>query len=317
LNSNLTPNFAYQKNAPNTGASLEKNMESVIENFKPTIIIYPYSNDEHPDHWGTNAFVEYACNKLNYTGQRYSYPVHISETWPFPQAYTNLLPASFMLSILNQSKWLVFPIDNSNEKLKSNAINTYKSQLANPSYLRSFVRNYELFATYEQGTISKRNVSINYIDGQEFPPTIFQDPKGDTLVKPPFYTFYSILNLKLMDDIKDVGFDVDNNTLWMSVKTDGGISKNSIYHFGIRSFGNGNVNRVDVNVTNGTATYEIPSSNSKYSKVPLKVIVKDNGIIIGIPYNLFDNDKKFMISVDDTRNNQYIDRTGWYTINVI
>lgn len=75
---NHTTIFAYQKNAPYTGASLEKNMETVITNFKPTLIIYPDPEDSNRDHWGTSSFVEYAIYKLNYTGQMYTYLVHIS-----------------------------------------------------------------------------------------------------------------------------------------------------------------------------------------------------------------------------------------------
>jgi hypothetical protein len=37
----------------------------------------------------------------------------------------------------------------------------------------------------------------------------------------------------------------------------GGISKNGIYHFRIRSFGNSNVNRIDIQVQNGTANFEM------------------------------------------------------------
>ena len=58
------------------------------------------------------------------------------------------------------------------------------------------------------------------------------------------------------------------------------------------------------------------ASNSLKSD-SLKVKVNDNGIIIGIPSNLLLNDQKFMLSVDDMRNNQFLDRTGWYTVNIL
>jgi len=312
---NQTPNFAYQQNAPYTGASLEQNMETVITDFKPTIIIYPDPNDLNPDHWGTSAFVEYATNKLNYTGQTYTYLVHVSSVWPFPRGYfpqTYLLPPSFLS---NQNKWVVFPLSNPDEKLDLNAINSYKSQLnEDPTYLLSFVRKNELFIPDKQLTVVKNNVSVNYVNSSGFPKTIFQHPKGETLVKPPLEVFYSIFSNLNLFDITDVGFEVDNNTTWMSLKTVGGISKNGIYHFRIRSFGNSNVNRIDIQVQNGTANYEILANNSE-SAQPLEVIVKGKEIIIGIPSNLF-TDSKYMISVDSMKNGQYLDRAGWYTINL-
>lgn len=313
---NHTSNFAYQQNAPYTGASLDKNMETVITDFKPTIIIYPDPNDSNPDHWGTSSFVEYAINNLNYTGQMYTYLIHVSSAWPFPRGYfpqTYILPPSFLSK---HNNWTVFPLKDSDEQLKYNAINIYKSQLNNdPTYLRSYVRKNELFIPDKQITVLKNNVSNDYIKSSEFPKTLFPDPKGDTLVKPPLEVVYSTFSNLNLFDITDVGFEIDNNTTWMSLKTVGGISKTGIYHFRIRSFGNNGVNRIDIQVQNGTAKYEMLANNSAYVQ-PLEVKVKGNGIIIGIPSNLF-TDTKYMISVDAMKNSQYLDRAGWYTINIV
>ena len=312
---NHTPNFAYQKNAPYTGVSLEKNMETVITDFKPTIIIYPNPNDSNPDHWGTSSFVQYATNNLNYTGQMYTYLVHVSSVWPFPRGYfpqTYILPPYFLAK---QNKWVVFPIENSDEKLKFKAINSYKSQLNNdPTYLLSFVRKNELFIPNNETTLLKNNVSIDYSNTSGFPKTIFHDPEGDALVKPPFEVYDSIFSNLNLFDITDVGFEVDNNTIWMSLKTVGGISKSGFYNFRVRSFGNGVVNRIDIQVKNGNVNYLMIANNSEIVE-PLEVKVNENGIIIGMPSNLF-NDTKYMISVDAMRNNQYLDRAGWYTINL-
>jgi hypothetical protein len=57
------------------------------------------------------------------------------------------------------------------------------------------------------------------------------------------------------------------------------------------------------------------ASNSVYSKQPIPVKIKGSGIVIGIPSNLL-NGTKYMVCVDSKRNNQYIDRIGWYTVNV-
>ena len=156
---------------------------------------------------------------------------------------------------------------------------------------------------------------LDYVNQKGFPQKIFHDPVGDTLIKPPMDVFYSTFsNLKLMD-LSDIGFEVDNSTTWVSLKTDGGISKTGVYHFRVRSFENGIVKRVDVKVQNGMANYEMLASNSENSAEPLKVKVEGNGIVIGIPSNLI-NGNKYMIAVEDEKNNQYLDRTGWYTVNL-
>ena len=317
INGNHTSNFAYQNNAPYNGVSLEQNFEAVITNFKPTIIIYPNPEDSNPDHWGTSSFVEYATNKLNYNGQMYTYLVHVSAVWPFPRGYfpqTYILPPYFMT---DTNKWLVFPISASDEQLEYQAINSYHSQLNNdPTYLLTFVRKNDLFAANKQLTFVKNNDSVNLMKSSKFPTTIFQDPKGDTLIKPPLEVYYSIFSNLNLFDITNVGFEMDNTTIWMSLNTVGGISKIGVYDFRIRNFGTNGVNRVDIKVQHGHASYINMASNSVYSKQPLKVKIVGSGIIIAIPSSLF-NGTKYMVSVDSKRNNQYVDRAGWYTVNMV
>jgi LmbE family N-acetylglucosaminyl deacetylase len=317
INGNHTSNFAYEANAPYNGVSLENNFESVITNFKPTVIIYPNYEDSNPDHWGTSSFVEYTMNKLNYTGRAYTYLVHVSAVWPFPRGYfpqSYILPPYFMS---NQYKWNVFPVSSSDELSEYFAIKCYKSQLNNdPSYLLSFVRKNELFETSEQINITKNNDTVNHIKDSKFPNTISIDPTGDILVKPPLEVYYSIFSNLNLFDLTDVGFEVDNNTIWMSLKTVGGISSTGVYNFHLRSFSNNGVNRVDIKVQDGHATYLNMASNSNISNQPVQLKFKKSGIIIGIPSNMISG-TKYMISVDSMKNGKYVDRAGWYTVNVL
>ena len=316
INGNHTSNFAYQRKAPYNGVSVEQNFETLITNFKPTVIIYPNPEDSNPDHWGTSSFVEYATNKLNYNGRMYTYLVHVSAVWPFPRGYfpqAYILPPYFMT---NYNSWSVFPISVSDEKMEYQAINSYNSQLnSDPAYLLTFVRKDELFAANKQLTVVKNNNSVNLIESSRFPTTIFQDPTGDTLIKPPLEVYYSIFSNLNLFDITNIGFEIDNTTTWMSLNTVGGISKTGVYDFRIRSFGTDGVNRIDIKVQHGRANYLNMASNSVYSNKPLQIKIERSGIIIGIPSNLL-NGTKYMVSVDSRRNNQYVDRVGWYTVNV-
>jgi hypothetical protein len=164
--------------------------------------------------------------------------------------------------------------------------------------------------------VVKNNDSINLIKSSRFPTTIFQEPEGMELVKPPLEVYYSIFSNLNLFDITDVGFEMDNSTTWMSLKTVGGISKTGTYDFRIRSFEtDGVVNRVDIKVQHGHAFYLDMASNSVYSKQPIPVKIEGSGIIIGIPSNLI-NGTKDMICVESSKDNQYIDRIGYYTVNV-
>ncbi len=310
-----TKPFAYQVNASYTGISLEQNMQTVIATFKPTIIIYPYPNDANTDHWGVSAFVEYAANNLNYTGQMYSYMVHVDSIWPFPRSYfpqSYLLPPAFLQ---NQVTWFEFPISESDENLMLEAVNCYKSQLSpDPTYLRSFVRKNELFIPTYQIYVAKNNSTVNYLKGTSFPKTIFVDPSGDTLIKPPMDFIDSVFGNLNLYDLTNIGFEVDNNTAWLSLQTVGGISKKGVYNFHVRTFGSTN-NRIDVSVYNGSARYVIYDNSSLSSTAPIKLKFKGNGIIIGIPSSLF-TAPKYMIGADTQQNQEFIDKTGWYTVNL-
>ena len=316
INGNHTSFFAYQRDAPYNGVSIEQNFETVINNFKPTVIIYPNPEDSNPDHWGTSSFVEYATNKLNYNGCMYTYLVHVPAVWPFPRGYfpdSYILPPYFMTNFNN---WLVFPISASDEQLEYQAINSYHSQLnKDPSYLLTFVRKDDLFESNKQITVVKNNDSVDMINTSRVPTTIFQEPKGMELIKPPLEVYYSIFSNLNLFDITELGLEIDNTTTWMTLNTVGGISKTGIYDFRIRSFGTDGVNRVDIKVQYGHAHYLDMAYNSVYSKQPIPVKIKGSRIVIGIPSNLL-NGTKYMVCVDSKRNNQFIDRIGWYTVNV-
>ena len=58
--------------------------------------------------------------------------------------------------------------------------------------------------------------------------------------------------------------------------------KNRFYHFRFRSFENGIVKRMDVKVKNGMQTMKCLQLPTIQLSEPLKVKVKDNGIVIEI-----------------------------------
>lgn len=305
--------FAFQTNSSYCGESLESNIETMIKKYNPTIIVYPALDDDNTDHWGTGSFVDYAVNSMGYQAKMYSYLVHNDETlWPFPRSYypqSNLLPPSYLA---NQTNWFIFPLSNSLEQYKFNAVNSYKSQMKkDPVFLKSYVRTNELFAVDPIINVTRQNTTTDYTKSSGFPMAVFHDPTGDILNKPDDH-MYSVFQNKNSYDINDVGFEIDNNTLWISIKTTGGISKNGMYMFHLRGFGDNGVSRIDFIVQNGKLSYIMPSSNS----VTPELNIRSNtaGIVVGIP--AMNDDHSFMIDVDAGNATQISDRTGFFNVDV-
>ncbi|AEG18490.1 PIG-L deacetylase family protein [Methanobacterium paludis] len=314
--SHSTNSFAYELNAPYCGENLEKNLKQIIEDFQPTIIIYPDGNDKNPDHWTTSAFVDYATNKLNYTCKKYGYLTHTYSQWPYPRSYnpdTYLVPPP---ELSNQS-WVVFPLNGVDESLKFDAIKSYSSQITpDASYIIAFVKKNELFSVYSDINVSSQKNNTNYFKGSSFPPTIFQDPENDLLINE--ISNLIDLNLENTDsfDLTSIGFEMDQNTTWLSLKTMGAIANNTPYEFHIRTFGSDNASRIDIWIQNGKASYEMFSQNSVKSHLKIKTVVKHDGVIVEIPSNII-NSKKIMISADVMNQQGMVDRTAWRTVNIV
>ena len=77
-------NNSYSGETLYAGENLYSDFVKIIEDFEPTVIVYPHSNDRHPDHWAVNAFVKYSIVRSNYAPQHeWLYLVHRGD-WPTP-----------------------------------------------------------------------------------------------------------------------------------------------------------------------------------------------------------------------------------------
>ena len=321
--------FSYDLNAPYCGENLVNELEQVIGDFKPTIIIYPDPNDKNTDHWATSAFINYATTQMNYKCIKYGYLAHAYSLWPYPRGYN---PNSYLTpspELSNEASWITFPLNRYDEALEFLAIKSYKSQITpDSSYLISFVKRNELFSVYPDLNISVQNRSTNFLKGSVFPPTLFNDPENDLMVNDIFndpenelmandIRYLNDLNLNNTDslDLTTVGFEMNKNTTWISLKTRNGISNNTFYEFHLRTFANNGTNRIDIQIMNGRANYQMISQNSVKSNLKIKTIVKHNGIIIGIPSSMI-NSNQFMINADVSNKQGIVDTTAWRTVDI-
>jgi len=130
-------------------ATLSTALQTQITQYNPDIVIYPDTQDANPDHSTIGKAVEQLL-KANPKITGYEYLVHYKLIWPRPRALEPNLELTPPYQLLNKdTSWEQVPLSQTNENLKSEAIHTYKSQLANSwlnGLLISSIRRNELLA---------------------------------------------------------------------------------------------------------------------------------------------------------------------------
>ena len=169
--------FSYELNAPYCGANVVKNLEDIMNSYKPTMIFYPDDGDEHPDHWATSAFVQYTAIKTNYTGESFTYLVH-KGSWPSPLSYQATYSLEAPRDVLDlDGTWYRLNLTKDDENSKEKAINSHATQISlMQNYLMSFVRVNEIFANYPVIDIEK----VSNPDLTQMPSSSYKDLKYDS-----------------------------------------------------------------------------------------------------------------------------------------
>jgi LmbE family N-acetylglucosaminyl deacetylase len=279
--------FVYEKNAPYSGANVVKNMESIINGFKPTIIFYPDDGDDHPDHWAVSFFAQYSMMETNYGGVNYTYLVHKGYHWPKPEYYLPnewLNPPRELLDL--DANWTYFRINESEENKKRDAVNSHKSQIhLTRDYLQSFVRINDLLATYPEITVVKDNGSLSK---GIMPTASYKDERVD----------YRTRLFRSMEDLTSAGITYDDQYVYLVVEAASDMPDNVIHNIHLRWSNGQEMKRIDITVKDGVAQYQSKASNSILpTKQPL---VEENGniIILKLPKSIFTGVKESLLSVD-------------------
>lgn len=311
----VTYQYAFQENATYCGANVAGNLETIITDFKPTIIIYPSGDDEQFDHQATSGFLEYVTQETGYNGTKYTYLLHLPPNWPSPRSYYPeyyLVPPKQMVGVENGPEWFVFNLTTLEQRFKEQSFQEYKTQIVPSSYLRSFLRENELFAKYPTLNVSKSadNSSLSdFAAGSVNLTDLFYDAAGDGKYQ----------GKEKSMDIISVGMKVNDNSVngnsWVSIKTVGEPSSSAVYDVRMNIFNTGGTERVNISVHNGTAQIQQDvNGNTTMKNIPL--IVKNNTLIMGIPSDLFKNNPNFIISVDAIKSGAIIDQTPWRVVKI-
>jgi len=312
VTTNINYPYSYQKNVTYSGTNLEQNLEEIIGDFQPTVILYTDSEDEQIDHWATYAFVEYATARINYQGAKYTYLVHDPPDWPSPRIYQpeDSLNPPRELTLIGY-EWITFPLNSDQERLKETAVDTYTSQINSYSYIQSFIRKNELFGIDPVVNSTVSNESLDFFSGDQFPPNVVKEPKKNDRGKGSIRT----------REIAAVGFEMDKNNTWISLRLDENISSSESYEVHILPLdvanpGAANSGRIDINIQNGRANYQKFSDNSFTSGEP-KVQTVDNGLIIEMPTSAFNGVNSFLISADIEDGTTLLDWTAWREVKIV
>ncbi len=295
--------FAYEKNAPYTGASVVNNMESIISDFKPNVIFYPDDGDDHPDHWAVSFFARYALMETNYTDDaEYNYLVHKGFHWPKPEYYLpneRLIPPKELFGL--DANWTYFTISQKEEDMKRDAVNSHRSQIhLTRDYLQSFVRVNDLIAIYPEIVVVKDNGNLSK---GIMPVASYKDERVD----------YRTLLFSSMEDVTSAGITFDDQYVYLVVEAASDIPDDVIHNLHLRWFNGQEVKRMDITVKDNVAKYESKAENSIIPSTPPLVDEKDNMLIVKLPKSTFAGTKVALLSIDvaNKETNDPVDIMAW------
>ena len=135
----LSPHAAY------TGGNLERDLQRVIEQFAPTLVLAAAPQDRNPDHHASGAL---ARRLLQRRGQleRLRYWIVHAPHWPAPRGYQpqlSLSPPALAAAL----QWESLPLSAAEQAHKLAALRDHRSQMQlTEPFMLSFVRANELFA---------------------------------------------------------------------------------------------------------------------------------------------------------------------------
>lgn len=225
---------SYRQNAPYAGETVLANLEQIMRDFKPTLILSPHPADEHPDHAATWAFVATSFLKIRNSGtalwpELYTYLIHRGD-FPIPHGYKveELLLPPRPLQKRQNNQWYTYPLNSDNEFIKEQSLKEYVSQLRVPimsNFLHSFIRKNELFEEVQIPVIKHEpsGVDLSILDSWQNQEPFLVNPRG---VNP-------LGALEHGANVTAIAGAIQNNALWLHFHIPGFSKKRMRYHVSI------------------------------------------------------------------------------------
>lgn len=228
---------SYRPDAIYAGETVTADLEQILRDFKPTVILSPHPADEHPDHSTTWAFIAATSIMAGNGGisprpQLYTYLIHRGD-FPIPHGYkpeADLLPPRPLYQSHPQ-RWSVYPLTPEKTAIKEKALNEYVSQLRIPimsGLLHSFIRKNELFEEVVIPVATRKSVEVDLTElnawaGQE---PVLVHSKGVS----------SIGALERRAKVESIASIVQDTAIWLHFSIPNFSKKNNQYQISLIDF---------------------------------------------------------------------------------
>nr|WP_283809079.1 PIG-L family deacetylase [Tumebacillus amylolyticus] len=158
---------AYHPHAPYCGLSVVNDLRKLLDEYRPTDVLYPDPHDVHRDHWATSAFTQYALTAEadDLKPREWNYLIHYPE-FPDPRRYRPNAPLTHPSHLTDVGvAWLSLPLSKQVETDKHAAILAHTSQIhMMKNLLESFVRTNDLLSIYSVPTFPQRTLQRIELD---------------------------------------------------------------------------------------------------------------------------------------------------------
>jgi LmbE family N-acetylglucosaminyl deacetylase len=126
------------------GIDLRRELERIIFNFSPTVVVFPHAEDDHPDHCATHIFVREALDATSQHPRELGYLIHYDQWPPASGAGSDLRPPATFPSA--EGRWSSFALEPHEMVAKKRALLAYSSQtMVIGRFMMGFSRANELF----------------------------------------------------------------------------------------------------------------------------------------------------------------------------
>lgn len=301
-------NNSYSSEALYSGENLYSDITKIIEDFKPTHVVYPHPNDRHPDHWGVYDFVKFSMTSIHYTPQHeWLYLVHRGG-WPTPLKRNRNLYLSPPLSLLNKdTEWYSLHMSDEEIEAKSQVLKQYTSQAKRISLLMSaFERKNELFGVYPDARLMqgiREDKDIKADDENQ----IIKDPKKDALN----------LEVKTSSDITDVHMELSmENKLHALVMLDGNPDKLTTYYINMIFIRDGQGIPLRLVIKNKRLEPIKPPEPLGLDAGSIELKISKNMLHIIIPNDQIGDYDYIFANAESSVSPYYMDRTAWRMVEV-
>jgi len=268
---NKTPyNNSFTKGVSYTGENLALDYSKILAAYKPTCVVMPHPNDNHPDHHATNEFVKYALQKMNYKpDQEFLYLVHRGD-WPTPMTQNTSLYLVPPYKLINTgTTWSALNLDAADIAEKASILKLYKTQTRTLGRLMSaFERQNEMFGEYDDLKLVSNQRSDGDIKADSANLVII-DPVKDTIT----------LDISNSADISQINVErsIEDN-LHLFLKVNSNVGEDTTYSFNLILFNKGTAKRLTIEQLNGKLQAKYIS---KDSIMTIKDVTSDvNGKVI-------------------------------------